>query len=506
MISTGLSSNLPMVPILIPFIAAIVMLFFGKRVGAHRVIAVVAAVANLAVGFYLLFTVRAEGMLVFCASGWSPPFGIILNMDLFSCVMVILSAVILFAGTIYSFFTVDEARQRNDYFVLLQFLAMGVNGSFITGDIFNMFVFFEILLVSSYVLMVIGSSRGQLRETFKYMILNILASALFLVAVGVLYSIVGSMNMADIAAKLATMEDQGTVTVIAVLFMVVFGIKGGLFPLFFWLPQSYTEPPAAVAAIFGGLLTKVGVYCLIRSFTLLFVGNTEFTNTVLLILAAATMILGVLGAVGRFQFKSILSYHIISQVGYMIMGLGLFSVMGLAGAIFHIAHNIVVKSCLFLTQGVTFMITKTDNIKEMGGLISKFPVLGWVFFVGVLSMAGVPPLSGFFSKFVLIESAVAQGNFWMAAVAVIVGFFTLMSLIKVFIYVFWGEEKPLPEAEPNQRRNYIGALVPCVLMIGLSLAMGVAAQPVMDVLIEASEQLMNPQYYIDSVMSITGGR
>ena len=420
--------------------------------------------------------------------------------------MVTLSAITLFSGTIFSYFTIDYAREKNDYYVLLQFLAMGVNGSFITGDIFNMFVFFEIMLLSSYVLMVIGSTRGQLRETFKYMLLNILASALFLVAVGVLYSIVGSMNMADIAQKLSTVENKGLVTVIAMLFMVVFGMKGGLFPLFFWLPQSYTEPPAAVSAVFGGLLTKVGVYCLFRVFTLIFVGNTAVTHTILLFFAAGTMFFGVIAAVGRFRFKSILSYHIISQVGYMIMGLGLYSVMGLAGGIYYIAHHIIVKSCLFLTQGVTFMITRTDNIKQMSGLLNKYPALAWTFLLAAISLAGVPPLSGFFSKFVLIEDAIFQGKFWIAIIAILVGFLTLMSLIKVFIYVFWGTESKLPTPEPNLQHNYRGALIPCMLLVGLSITMGLAAQPMMDLALEASKQLMNPQFYIDSVMAITGGR
>jgi multicomponent Na+:H+ antiporter subunit D len=500
------SSNLPMVPILIPFLAAILMLFCGRRVILHKIIAIFASGLSVVASLYILSQVLEHGMLIFCASDWSPPFGIILNMDIFSCVMVIVCAVTIFGGVLYSFFTVDKECQRHDYFVLIQFLSMGVNGAFVTGDIFNMFVWFEILLVSSYALMAIGSGLAQLRETFKYMMLNILASSLFLVAVGVLYSIVGSMNMADIAEKLASMEDQGTVTVISMLFMVVFGIKAGLFPLFFWLPQSYTEPPAAVSAIFGGLLTKVGVYCLIRTFTLMFVGNTAFTHTVLLVLAALTMVIGVLGAVGRYRFKGILSYHIISQVGYMIMGLGLHTVMGLAGAIFFTVHQIVIKSCLFLTQGITQMITKTDNIKEMGGLISKFPALGWTFLMAAFSLAGVPPFSGFFGKFTLVESAVADGTYWIAVVAVCVSFFTLLSHIKIFLFVFWGDPKTLPYPDPHFTRNYRGALVPCFMLVLISIAMGLAAQPLLDIAIQGGEQLMDPQFYIDSVFSVAGRR
>jgi multicomponent Na+:H+ antiporter subunit D len=485
---------------------AIIMLFFGKKSPVGGALALAAAVINLGVAFFLLFYVREHGMLVFLASGWAPPFAIVLDMDVFSCIMIILSSVTLFTNVLYSFFTVDKKRKQNYFYILVQFLTMGVNGAFITGDIFNMFVFFEIMLISSYALMAIGSDKGQLRETFKYMLLNILASGLFLVAVGVLYSVVGSMNMADIAQKLASIENQGFTTVIGMMFLVVFGIKGGLFPLFFWLPQTYTEPPATVSAVFGSLLTKVGVYCLIRSFTLMFSGNTKFITTIILIVAAGTMLFGVIGAVGKFGFKSILSYHIISQVGYMVMGLGLYSVFGLAGGIFYIAHHIIVKNCLFLTQGVTVMISGTDNIREMGGMLKKYPTLGWTFLIAAISLAGVPPLSGFFSKFMLIQDAIAQGNYWIAVVAVLVSFLTLMSLIKVFIYVFWGEEKPLPEPAPGLKRRYRGALIPCMLLAAISLAMGICAQPMIDVALEASEQLLNPQYFIDAVMAVAGSR
>jgi multicomponent Na+:H+ antiporter subunit D len=379
-------------------------------------------------------------------------------------------------------------------------LLVGINGSFITGDIFNLFVFFEIMLVSSYVLIVLGNTPGQLRESVKYVILNVFSSTIFLVGLGLLYGMVGTLNMADIAQKMAQVDNQGLVTLVGMIFLVVFGIKGALFPLYFWLPQSYVEPPSAVSALFGGLLTKVGVYALIRVFTLIFVNDSGFTHTVILFMGAGTMFFGVLGAIFQMNFKRILSYHIISQVGYMVMGLGLYSLLAIAGAIYYIAHHIIVKACLFLLSGVTERITGTNDLKKMGGLINRYPVLGWCFLLAGLSLAGIPPLSGFFSKFVLMQGAIEQGDYFITAVALLTGFLTLFSMIKIFLAVFWGEEKPVLE-QPGF--NYLKLMPVCVIMVGLSAFMGLGAQMMMKYAMMAAEQLMNPQIYIDAVLNFT---
>lgn len=504
MISTGLSSNLPILPIIIPMITAVIMMFGRKNIPMQKAVSGISSILMVIASFYLLYFVRENGQIVYLASDWSAPFGIVLTMDLLSCIMVVLSSIVSCLALFYSFYTNEEEVEKQSFYIVWNFIIMGVNGSFITGDLFNLFVFFEIMLMSSYVLLVLGSSKGQLRETFKYLIINILSSTLFLIALGVLYAMIGSLNMADIAQKIATVENQNLITVMAMLFMVVFGLKGALFPLYFWLPQSYTQPTAAVSALFAGLLTKVGVYVLIRIFTLIFIWNTGFTHTVLLVIAGGTMIFGIIGAVSRNNYKEVLSYNLISHVGYMIMGLALYSVWSIAGAIYYIAHHIIVKSCLFLTEGVVSRITGTSRLDKMSGLLKQFPALGFGFLVAALSLAGVPPLSGFFPKLMLMQDAISQESYIIFFVAIVVSFLTLFSLIKIFINVFWGEEKGIQATQKDF--NYKAALVPIFILIGLSVAMGIGAQPMLELAVEASEQIMNPEYYIDVVMSIEGGR
>ncbi len=491
-----MSTNQVLSPQLIPWITGILLLFTYRSVKLQRWISGVSALAGLANGIYLLYTVLTGGTLVFWASNWQPPFGIIMVVDTFSALLVLTTALLGAACVFYSLWHIDLAREKHFYYFLIQMLLVGCNGAFVTGDIFNLYVWFEILLLASYVLLVLGAEKGQLRETFAYVILNVVASTFFLVGLGLLYGMMGTLNMADLAVKLPQAENQGLVTLIGVIFIVVFGSKAAIFPLYYWLPNSYVEPPAPVSALFGGLLTKVGVYCLIRTFTLLFVGDTAFTHTLLLVLGIATMLLGGLGAIAQYNYKRILSYHIISQVGYMIMGLAIHTVASIAAAIYFMLHNMVVKSSLFYFAGVTEELTGTNDLRKMGGLLHRFPYLGWGFFIGGISLAGVPPFSGFFAKFLMLQGAAGIGNYWAMFLTLAVGFLTLFSMMKIFIFCYWGEEKPLVVA-PGYR--YLpGLAVPLVLVL-LSVAMGFGAQPVIGVIERAAEEICNPALYIDAV-------
>ena len=493
-----MTTNLVLWPVLIPLLTAIVLIFNYKRVHTQKIISSVSAVLGLGLAIYLLSRALSGEILTFFASNWVPPFGIGMVIDIFSAIMLLLSAIVSSACLFFAFKTVDQNREKTFFYIIWQLLIVGINGSFITGDIFNLYVFFEIMLLSSYVLLALGSEKGQLRETFKYTVINILSSAFFLVGLALLYGMVGTLNMADIAQKVAQVENQGLITLIAVIFMVVFGIKGALFPLYFWLPHSYAEPPAAVSALFSGLLTKVGVYAMVRVFTLIFINDVSFTHMIILIMGAGTMFFGVLGAIWQVDFKRILSFHVISQVGYMVMGLGLYTVLSITGTIYYIVHHIIVKSSLFLLSGVTEEITGTTKLKKMGGLLHNYPWLGWTFFISGLALAGIPPLSGFFAKFVLILSAAELDNYWIIAIAILVGFLTLFSMMKIFIAVYWGEEKPVRKREGF---NYKKLLPPCLVLVSLSVIMGLIAPVMIKYAAMAANQLMNPEIYIDAVMS-----
>ncbi|WP_413376683.1 Na+/H+ antiporter subunit D [Alkalihalobacillus sp. 1P02AB] len=490
-------SNLILLPILIPFLIGAILILFAKKIRIQRFISGLTAISMFLVSIFLAIHVYREGIAVLELGNWQAPFGIVIVADMFATMMVVLSSIVGLVCLFFAFQTLATKREKAYFYPFYFFLLAGVNGAFLTGDLFNLFVFFEVMLIASYILIVIGGTKYQLRESFKYVVMNVFASILFLVGVAYIYSVTGTLNLADLAVKIEGLEQVGVLNVIAVIFLVVFAMKGGLFPLYFWLPRSYYGPPAAIAALFGALLTKVGIYAIMRTFTLVFTHDPNFTHTLILILAGLTMFFGVLGAVSQFDFKRILSYHIISQVGYMVMGLGIFTPLAIAGAIYYIAHHIIVKAALFLFAGATQKITGTTDLKKMGGLLKTHPVLAWLFFISAISLAGIPPLSGFFSKFALILAAFLEENYLIATVALVVGLLTLFSMMKIFMYAFWGEQKHSEE----QAQMKIGKLlIPIIPLVALTIGLGLLAEPIFQYSLQVAEQLLDPTIYIDSVL------
>jgi multicomponent Na+:H+ antiporter subunit D len=319
--------------------------------------------------------------------------------------------------------------------------------------------------------------------------------------VGLLYGMVGTLNMADIALKLAEVEDQGMVNVLALLFMASFGIKAGAFPLFFWLPASYHTPLVAVSAVFAGLLTKVGVYALYRVFSLIFVGDIDLTHTLLLWLGIFTMVTGVFGAAAQFEFRRILSFHIISQIGYMIIAIAIFTPMAIVGGVFYIMHHILVKTNLFLVSGATFQLLGTHDLKKMGGIYRSHPLLAAGFFISAMSLAGLPPLSGFFAKFLVIKAGVFANEWWATGFALLVGLLTLYSMIKIWAEVFW---KAPPEVQVSvdtvKQKLSWWMMLPIVSLATMTVSIGIWGEPLLNVAELAAEQLLNPDGYINAVL------
>jgi multicomponent Na+:H+ antiporter subunit D len=491
-------SNMIILPIIIPFIVGAVLLLLAKHHRIQRIISAITVIILLGLAIYLAVVVYQDGIQVVEAGNWPAPFGIVLVADMFATLMLLLTAILAVACLFFAFKTITPKREKFYFYPFYFFLLVGVNGAFLTGDIFNLFVFFEVLLLASYGLIVHGGTKYQLRESFKYVIINVFTSALFVVAVAWLYSVTGTLNMAHISERVAELEQTGVINTIAMMLFVVFATKGALFPLYFWLPKSYFGPPAAIAALFGGLLTKVGIYAIIRVFTLIFYHDIGYTHKIVITIAAGfTMLFGVLGAVSQFDFKRILSYHIISQVGYMVMGLGIFTPLAVAGAIFYIAHHMIVKTALFLFEGATKRVTGVSNIREMGGLLKTHPWLAWLFFITAISLAGIPPFSGFFSKFPIILAGFEEGQYVIAGVALLVGLLTLFSMMKIFSYVFWGKQKHTEE----QAKIKIGKLLaPIAPLAAITIILGFGAEPMFQYSLEIAEQIMEPQIYIDSVL------
>jgi len=305
--------------------------------------------------------------------------------------------------------------------------------------------------------------------------------------------------MADLARVLRTYPHQGLITAISMLFLVSFGIKAAIFPLFFWLPASYHTPPVSVSAVFAGLLTKVGVYSLIRVFSLLFIQDTGFTHQLILILAGLTMITGVLGAVAQNEFRRILSFHIVSQIGYMIMGLGLFTPLALAGSIFYIIHHIIVKTNLFLVSGLVYRVHGSYDLKDLGGIYRAMPWLSLLFLIPALSLAGMPPLSGFVAKFSLIKAGLAQGSFLIVAVALAVGLLTLFSMTKIWNEAFW-KNAVHGLHKPGAGSAYM--IWPVAALALLTVVIGLAGAPLWNISMEAGKQLMDPAAYIAAVTGV----
>ena len=497
-------NSLIALPILIPLLVGALCVVVWRYVAAQRILTLAGSIVYLVVSVVLLERVAAEGIQAVQKGDWIAPFGITLVADMFSAIMVATTGVVTLVIVVYSLGSMDRDREAYGYYPLFNILIMGVSGAFLTGDIFNLFVWFEVLLISSFVLLALGGERAQLEGAIKYVTLNLVASAFFLASVGILYAMAGSLNMADLSLRLGDVDQPGLVTTLGILFLVAFGIKGAIFPLFFWLPASYHTPPVAVSAIFGGLLTKVGVYALIRVFTLLFLNNVDYTHTIILWAGGITMVTGVLGAVAQYEFRRLLSFHIVSQIGYMVMGLGFFTPLAMAGTVFFIVHNIFVKTNLFLVSGVSHRIHGTYDLKKLGGLYRAHPWVGMLFLLSALSLAGVPPLSGFFGKLVLVKAGLGVEQFVVVAAALGVSLLTLFSMTKIWAEAFW---KPLPEGtETHAPGAGMGLMLGGIVTLAvLAVVMGVAAGPLFVLAQQAGEQLTNPAPYIEAVLRVRGG-
>lgn len=495
-------------PIIIPLLFAIVILFLSKSLTAQRSLNIFGTAAVLLISVILFFSVNSVGIISLQVGSWRAPFGITIVADLFASVMVLITALIGFLTASYSLGTMDEMREKFFYYPLFQILLMGINGAFLTGDIFNLYVWFEVMLIASFVLLTLGGKREQLEGAVKYVTLNLLSSAIFLAAVGIVYGLTGTLNMADLARKIPLVENKEFVTAVSFLFMVAFGIKAAVFPLFFWLPASYHTPPAAVSSIFAGLLTKVGVYALIRFFTLIFIHDISFTHTVLLVIAGFTMFSGVLGAASQNNFRKVLSFHIISQIGYMILGLALFSPLAVAGAIFYIIHHIIVKTNLFLISGAIDKMKGSFELKKLGGVYKHYPLIGLLFFIPAFSLAGIPPLSGFWAKFVVIKAGLDLHHYLIVGVALFVGLLTLYSMTKIWNEVFWkddpkGNEKIITENyRTSKLSDKIMIFAPIILLSLITLVIGLYSKPFFDFANKTAVQLLNPSEYINKVIGL----
>jgi multicomponent Na+:H+ antiporter subunit D len=504
-------------PVVMPLLGAALTLVTVGRPGVQRAISIVTLTATLAAAAMLLILTTSQGPLVVEVGAWPAPLGIVLVADQLSALMLVVSGAVTLSVLVYSIgqgvADGEEAAPVAVYHPAYLILTAGVTNAFLAGDLFNLYVGFEILLAASYVLITLGATEARIRDGTTYVVVNLLSSVIFLVGIGLVYAATGTLNMAQLAGRLDELPD-GMRLVLQSVLLLAFGIKAAVFPLSAWLPDSYPTAIAPVTAVFAGLLTKVGIYAIIRTETLLFPGGRG--ADMLMAAALLTMLVGILGAVAQSDIKRLLSFTLVSHIGYMLFGIGLVSVSGLTGAIFYVVHHIVIQTTLFLTAGLIERRSGTTNLDQLGGLARLAPLLGLLFFVPALNLAGIPPFSGFLGKLQLLQAGVDSGGVlaWLlVAGAVLTSLLTLYAIARVWNLAFWRS----PRTEGGERVATAAAEAPSAgsvatrtalprLMVGSTLALVVlgvglmvVAGPLFDISAGAAEQLMERQPYVQAV-------
>ncbi|MCG2623215.1 Na+/H+ antiporter subunit D [Arthrobacter sp. I2-34] len=438
--------------VVLPILGAALAFLFIRQPKLQRTVTISTLTLTLCLEAFLLYSAWTSGVQAVTLGGWPPPFGISMVVDEFSSLMLVVSTTVSLAVLIYAagqgMAGGDEDGPVSIFHPTYMILVAGVSNAFLTGDLFNLYVGFEILLTASYVLMTLGGTGPRVRAGITYVVVSVISSMLFLVSIAMIYAATGTINMADLALRLDAL-DPGTNMMLHLMLVVAFGIKAAMFPLSFWLPDSYPTAPAPVTAVFAGLLTKVGVYALVRTETLLFPGDR--INTFLMITALLTMIVGILGAIAQIDIKRMLSFTLVSHIGYMVFGLALSSRLGLASTVYYVAHHITVQTSLFLVAGLIDRRGGTTNMDRLGGLARLSPLLAVLFFVPAMNLAGIPPFSGFLGKLGLLQAGVDLGTpvaYVLVAGGVITSLLTLLAMARVWNRAFWRTPEDAEHPDP----------------------------------------------------------
>jgi multicomponent Na+:H+ antiporter subunit D len=460
-------------PVLVPLLTALLAALFGDQRAVQRVLSLLGAFALLVCTIVLLTHVRAEGTLRVAMGNWPAPFGIELVADPLGATMALITATMGMATTLYMIGDVDAGRDSATRIPLVFALLAGVGGAFITGDVFNLYVWFELMLVAALGLLAHGNRARNLEATLKYFVLNALGTLLFLMGVAYLYAATGHLGFGALA-KAARELDPATWLPFVVLLVLAALVKAGAFPVFAWLPASYHTLPAPILALFAGLLTKVGVYTVLRFLGDVFAPTPEAVFDALGLVAVPTMLFGVFGAAYHWDMRRILAFHSLSQIGYMLLGISLASAAGYVGTIVYVVHHALVKANLFLIAGIVSRLTGSYDLRRCGGLYAKRPFVAVLFGLSALSLVGIPPSSGFWAKFLVVRETIVQGHVVLATVALAVGLLTLYSMMKIWFQAFWKKHPDADWAPPRDARLGPAYAVTTILVL---LALGIGLWP-----------------------------
>lgn len=496
-------SNQVLAPVFVHLFIAILQLIAWRRTTTQRIISVIGNLIAIGIAVVLFRDVYKIGTLTLNASNWQAPFSIVFVADLLSATMVLLTSVAGLAVSIFSATGLSRQRMLYGYFPILHFLLMGLNGAFLTGDIFNLYVWFEVIIIASFVLMTLGGRKTQLEGGVKYMSMNILASMFFLTGIGMLYGITGSLNMADLSIKIQAVQNKSLIGITSVFFILGFGIKSAVFPLYFWLPSSYHTPPSAIAATFGGLLTKVGIYAMLRVNSLVFFPD-DFTKQLLMIIAVLTIITGSFGALIKTNIRRLFSYLIVCHIGFMMGGIAMFTKVALMGTVFYLIHDIMVKTNLFLIAGLIRQLTGQMNMEHLGGLYKNYPRISLLIAIVLFSLVGVPPLSGFWPKIYLFKASLISQQYVFIAALILGSLVTLYVIAKLWAEVFW---KDAPKDvvfdnkfQPLSLFKKTLLVLPIGILAFVTLSFGLNAEAIAQTVERISNELINPSSYIKAVI------
>ena len=531
MTGVSVAAVLTPLPVLIPTLAAAATLFAGRRPRLQRIIAVFALASVVAVCAALVYLADRDGTIAVHVGGWSQsvpgmgPLGITLVVDRLSSLMLLVSVIVLLAVVFYAIGQgIRDGDERQPVSIFLPtylVLSAGVCTAFLAGDLFNLFVGFEVLLSASFVLLTIGASTDRVRAGVAYVMVSMVSSLIFLIGIALIYAATGTLNMAELAVRLDDIP-SGTRSALFAVLLVAFGIKAAVFPLSTWLPDSYPTAPAPVTAVFAGLLTKVGVYAIIRAHSLLFPGGA--LDGVLMVAALVTMLVGVFGAMAQSDVKRLLSFTLVSHIGYLVFGIALGNQLGMSGAIYYVAHHIVVQTTLFLVVGLIERQAGASTLQRLGGLAAASPVLALVFIVPALNLGGIPPFSGFIGKVALLEAGSQDGSvlaWFLVAGSVVTSLLTLYVMARVWTKAFWRARADAPEGQlamatpsallddaedvayadrDDVGRMPVGMLVPTGALIAVGLALTVFAGPIFGFSERAAAEVLDRGQYIAAVL------
>ena len=476
--------------------ALLVML--RRKIDWQPYIAVLGLAGLVLIDILLLRHVLASGSVTMVMGRWLPPFGIAFTVDLTGALFALTASVVALAGGIYSLADINDSGRRYGFYPFLMLLMAGVSGAFLTGDIFNLYVWFEVLLISSFGLIVLGSEREQIDGAVKYGFLNLVATTLFLIATGYLYASFGTLNMADIARKAEGLAGTAPLTTLTALFVLAFGMKAAAFPVNFWLPASYHTPRVVVSALFGGLLTKVGIYALIRVTVMLLPLQREELSFVIALAGALTMLVGAFGALAQSDFRRMLGYLVVSGIGSILAGIAVGGPGGIGGAIFYALHSMLVMTALYFASGVAAKLGGSFSLSSLAGLYRRHAGFAALTLMLAFAVSGLPPFSGFWPKVMLVKAALDIGAWWLAAALLFTGFLTTVVTGRFFLLAYW-RDAAAGEGTTASATISPAALLPLTVLVILALAIGLYPEPLLSTIQSAAASLAEPSAYLNSV-------